>query len=104
MAILGCFIYIDRVGLKNHLVKILQVIIPFIFLPFLLTLPLFTENYPSGKRSTLAHSPSRIATSPKIFSHDYFRVGENEFKKIMLLLEVFLLDRVLTELCLYMCH
>ena len=34
--------YIDRVWLKNHLVKIIQVIIPFKFLPFLLTSPTLT--------------------------------------------------------------
>ena len=35
--------YIDRVRLKNHLVQIPQVIIPFIFLPFLLKQQILTH-------------------------------------------------------------
>ena len=31
--------------------------------------------------STLVHSQGRITTSPKIFSNDYFRVGEKQFKE-----------------------
>ena len=54
----------------------------------------FGKNYVFWKEVALVHSLGRIATSPKIFSHDYYEV---------VLLEVFT-KWFFTELCVYILY
>ena len=58
---------IDRVRLKNQLVKILQVVIPSIFSPFLLTLPTSTlANFKIQQKSIVHLKINYLSQPPSI--------------------------------------